>query len=63
MLSTGLLRGVNPDLKCFYLTTPEPDHVLRRTNVLAMGSSLHPEDIVSQVHCSTCVAVGVCVCV
>ena len=45
----GLLRGIDPQKKVFYVTTPEPEEGLERVNVLGMGNSDNPEFIMTKV--------------
>ncbi len=50
----GLVRGIDPSKKVFYITTPEEDHcVLRDVNCIVLGNTENTIDIVSQCHCST----------
>lgn len=45
---SGLLRGIDVDSRCFYITTPEDSESLSRVNVLVLDQAEDPDSIVSR---------------
>ncbi len=50
---SGLIRGIDPLKKVFYVTTPESFDVLSMTNCLVLGNTEPPLEIISQGHMTT----------
>lgn len=47
-IGLGLLRGIDVDSRCFYITTPEDSESLSRVNVLVLDQAEDPDSIVSR---------------